>query len=311
MLQTPQKGFQRSVNTSNVRKNYLADWLEAIVLFDKGFVTKNEVVDILIEYQVCSDDGQDLAHSIASQGWDEVRLRKDCGGIPASLSISMNRLEDGAQWASQPLRSFFLLLSIARIFPDWSAGYVDHVTQGNLFEEVVEVICPALLPGWSVFRAGWSPTNTKNPHDIIRELCDRIHVSGATDADEWLAPHANDAGLDIVCYRPFPDRREATPVYFFQCASGKNWREKVTTPNAELWQKVMNSAVRPGTAIATPFVIDELELKMASLVGQAVVFDRLRMLDAAAAQNINLPNPLQDRLVDWMGPRINSLPKAT
>lgn len=310
MIEIPQVGFRRSVTKSNVDSNPLADWLEAIVLFDEKEVVKSDIVDVLVAYQICPDEAQELAHEIVAKGWDELRIRKAWGGLPATFDILSKRIEDPTDWADDPIRSFLLLLSPFRIFPDWAREHRDHVKQGNLFEEVVELICPALLPGWRVYRAGWSPDDTKDVPGIVGELCDRIYVSGAVDLEEWHSPDAKDAGLDIVCYRAFSDHREALPVYFIQCASGKNWRDKVTTPNGVLWQKLLNSAVQPSTGIAAPFVVEDRELRIAGLTGQVVVFDRLRMLSACALAEIQVPVELNGRLRDWMRPRIESLPKA-
>jgi len=310
MIQVPEIGFPPSTTTSNVCSNSLGDWLESIVLFDQKEATKSDVVDILIEQQICPDWAQDLAHEIAGDGWNELRQRKEWGGLPGSFEIAENRVKDDADWYDHPIRSFLLLLSLFRIFPDWARENPDYVNQGNLFEEVVEAICPALLPGWDVFRAGWSPDNAKDVPAIVAELCQRIHVIGALDLTEWSAPGAKDAGLDIVCYRKFADHREALPVYFLQCASGKNWRDKLDTPNPQQWQKFMNSAVPPSTGIAAPFIIQTRELKIAALIGQIAIFDRLRLLSAADCHSVKLSGELEDRLVQWMCPRIGSLPRA-
>ena len=310
MIEVPQVGFPRSSNKSNVCSNALGDWLEGIVLFDQQEVTKSEVVDILVEQQICPGQAQDLAHEIADDGWNELRQRKSWGGLSNSFTISTNRLEDDAEWSEHPIRSFLLLLSLIKIFPDWAKDNQDYVNQGNLFEEVVEAICPALLPGWNVFRAGWSPQNTKSVPEIVDELRNRIHVTGALDLAQWHSPHANDAGLDIVCYRSFLDRREALPVYFLQCASGKNWRDKLDTPNPALWQKLMNSAIQPSTGIAAPFVIQDRDFRTAALMGQITIFDRLRLLCAAGCLGVELSGDLNERLLQWMQPRIVDLPRA-
>jgi hypothetical protein len=265
MIQLPEYGFRRSVTKSNIDQNALADWLEAVVLFDREPVSKSDVVDILIEFEICPDGAQDLAHSIAESGWSELKRRQSWGGLPASFTIGTTRIEDTVDWQDDLIRAFFLLLSILRIFPDWAKDHVDHVLQGNLFEKVVEAICPAMLPGWKVFRAGWSPDEAQDIPTIIAQLCSRINVKGAVDPFDYVAPDAKDAGLDIVCYRAFGDTREALPVYLLQCASGKNWRQKVHTPNAYVWQKLLDSAVLPSTGIAAPFVIDTPEMKRAAL----------------------------------------------
>ena len=310
MIEIPQVGFQRSASKSNVKTDVMADWLEANVLFDQPRVTKSDVVDMLIEYQICPDGKQDLANHIAGEGWDEVARRKQWGGLPLSVSISGTSLEAQESWEASPIWSFLVLLSNIRHFPDWAKAHQSYFEQGNLFEKVVEEVCPAILPGWTFYRVGWAPDNTKNIRAIVDELCRRLYVSGATDLNDWINPAEKDGGLDIVCYREFEDERETLPVFFLQCASGKNWRKKVNTPNPSSWQKYLNSAVQPSTGIVAPFVIEPMELKRSALSGQVVVFDRLRVLSAARTKGITLNDDLLENLVNWMRPRVDDLPRV-
>lgn len=309
MLEIPAVGFRRSTTKSNVKTGYLADWLEANILFGDSDVAKSDVVDMLIEYQICPDDKQDLAHQIAVDGWDELDRRKRWGGLPSSVSISSARIEAHDSWERTPLWSFFVMLSTLRMFPDWAKTHQAYFVQGDLFERVVEKICPAMLPGWTSYRTGWSLGNTKDIRAIVQELCTRLFVSGG-NLDKWLDPSDKDGGLDIVCYREFKDEREALPAFFLQCASGKNWRRKVVTPSASVWKTYLDSAVQPSTGIVAPFVIEDRELSKAALVGQVIVFDRLRMLSSAEAAGVSLPQGLLAELLDWMHPRVGDLPRA-
>ncbi len=311
MLEIPQSGFKYSVNTSNVRSGYLADWLEANILFEEPNVSKSDVVDMLLEYQICPSDGQDLAHQIAVDGWEELGRRKRWGGLPSSVLINSARIKACESWECTPMWAFFVLLSAFRIYPDWARKHQDSAAQGDLFEKVVETLCPAMLPGWITYRTGWSPDNTKNIPAIVKELCTRLYVSGADDLKRWVSPKDKDGGLDIVCYRQFDDEREALPTFFLQCASGKNWRSKVDTPNADEWQKYLNSANQPSTGIVAPFVIEDRELKKAALAGQVVVFDRLRMLSSTKRTGITLPTDLRPELLNWMRPLVKDLPRTT
>lgn len=310
MLKIPEIKFNYSANQSNVDVIALGDWLEACTLFDGPNVTKSDVVDMLIENQICSDENQDLAHLIADEGWEELILRKRWGGLPAHVDITATRINCNVTWDNDPIRSFFVLLSAFRIYPDWAKAFYAHSVQGDLFERVVELICPHLLPGWVTYRAGWSPNNTKNIPAIVADLSAKLFMPGAANLAQWLQNSGNDGGLDIVCYRQFEDEREAMPLFFLQCASGRNWREKVSTPNPELWQKYLDSAVRPSTGVVAPFVIDSKELKITALVGQIVVFDRLRLLSAARQGNVTLGAAFKDELTNWMQPRVTALPRA-
>ena len=309
MLKIPEVKFNYSANQSNVDPNAMCDWLEACALFDGPDVTKGDVVDMLLEYQICSDENQDLAHLIADEGWEELARRKRWGGVPENVDITTTRISSPGTWQEDPIRSFFILLSALRIYPDWAKDYQAYAVQGDLFERVVEAICPYLLPGWTTYRAGWSPDDTKNIPVIVDELVGRLFVPGAANLDRWLLTAGNDGGLDMICYRNFGDEREAMPLFFLQCASGRNWRDKINTPNPELWQKLLDSAVRPSTGIVAPFVIDPKELSIAALLGQIIVFDRVRLLSAVRQGNVHLDDAFNNEVVNWLEPRVEGLPR--
>ena len=308
MLQIPEKDFHRSVNVSNVAVTSLADWLEACLVFSDERVSKNDVVDLLVEEQICNDDGQDMAYRIATQGWEEISRRQRWGGLSVDIETTRDRLTRVTAWEDDLFASFMLLLSLFRIYPKWATSHRDFVGQGDLFERCTELVCPSLLPGWQTYRAGWTPNDAKNIPGIVEALCDLLFTAGAADLNEWIAPQGNDGGLDLVCYRTYGDEREGTPVFFLQCASGKYWRHKIHTPSGTEWQKYLNSAVVPSTGIIAPFVIETPELKRASLQGQVIVFDRIRILSAKRAAPITLPKDLADELREWMAVRIADLP---
>jgi hypothetical protein len=76
-------------------------------------------------------------------------------------------------------------------------------------------------------------------------------------------------------------------------------------------QGVMSdAAVRPSTGIAAPFVIDPKELKIAALVGQIIVFDRLRLLNAVDEGQVVLDDKFKADVIAWMQPRVEALPRA-
>lgn len=307
MLKVPEKGFLKSVEVSNVNPIALGDWLEANLLFSEEQVSKSDVVDLLIEEQICDDD-QDMAYSIALQGWTELERRQRWGGLSLEIDFSKNRLKRRADWEEDIFSSFLVLLSLFRIFPVWAKAHTDYANQGDFFERCTEHVCRSLLPGWEIYRAGWSPGDTKNIPEIVKSLCEVLYTTGASDVVDWMAPHAKDEGLDLVCYRGYGDEREAMPVFFLQCASGRNWRQKIHTPSAAKWQKYLNAAVMPSTGILAPFVIENAELKRASLEGQIVVFDRLRMLSAKREAPFDLPDDLREAVQAWMKVRVDDLP---
>ena len=310
MLAFPQIASWYSADQSNVDELALADWLEAIVLFDETRVSKNAVVDILLEEQICPSDAQDLAYEIATDGWAELLRRQRWGGIPASVTIDDAGIEIGDEADRSTLWQFFVLLSVLKLYPDWAERHRNYTVQGDTFERVVDALCPVLLPGWESYRTGWSPNETKDIPGIVRELCKRLNVSGAANLSRWVGPKTKDGGLDIVCYRPFADAREALPTFFLQCASGRNWRDKVHTPNADTWQKYLDAAVKPSTGIVAPFVVDDKDLRLAALTGQVIVLDRLRMLSATRDVQFSMEEDLCHDVQKRMQPRVDDLPRV-
>ena len=308
MLQIPQKNFARSVNKINIRPVTLADWLEASLLFGEAEIAKNDVVDVLLEEQICDDGAQDLANEIADLGWSEIKLRQSWRGVSPDLSIAANRLTFYADWRDDPIRAFFVMLSILQLYPEWSERHRNFPVQGELFEKVAEEICPSLLPGWTTVRTGWSPDNAVSINTIVTDLCERLNTMGNLQLDDWTSDAANDGGLDIVCYREFPHAREATPTYFLQCASGTNWRDKIHTPSAMSWKTYINAAVKPGTGIVVPFALSAKEVRRVGLDGQKTVFDRIRLLHAAYENQISLSEQVNNEVIEWVGQRVADIP---
>ena len=289
----------------------MADWLEASLIFCDEQLSKSDVVDVLIEEQICPSDRQDMAHGIANMGWSELKARHQQSGGGMNVNVSRTRVEvpDNYNWIDEPVRAFLLVLSIMRLYPGWASQHRNAPRQGELFERVVEELCPGLLPGWRTYRAGWSPGSAVSIPQIVRDLCERLHTKGSSDLDDWASEAAKDGGLDIVCYRSFPDKKEPVPAFFLQCASGTNWRLKIDTPNPYEWTKYLNAAVQPVTGIAAPFVINTKEMRRAGLHGQIIVFDRLRLMSALLTEGLTLSDKLRTELVEWIKNLTPTLPQ--
>ncbi len=308
MLRVPRIDFKRPSSKQNF--DVLGDWIEAITLFGQDKITRNEVAEILSEDERFPKRPREAALEIANGAWTEIEDRKEQGRIPERLAISIDEINDSTIWVESPIRSFLLVLSLFKAYPDWAKDISNSVEQGYLFEDLVEALCPALLPGWQVRRFGWPPRNGISFSSNLIALRNFLNTGTLQiNTNDSIPPHAKDAGLDIVCCRNFSDSKEAFPVILLQCASGKNWSEKIHTPSSALWKQLLNLAVEPSTGIVVPFIIDEDKMRQTSLEGQTVIFDRLRILSSVAEMKFELPNKLAKRLVQWMEPKIENLPR--
>ena len=297
MLAIPQIGFSRSVKKQNVDPVHLADWLEACLLFDDNRVTRADVTDVLLGTEICDED--DMADKIASDGWSELTARKR-QGYRDLIEIRPRQLLLSCAWEENVPYAFLVALASLRLFKIDPTEWSTYAEQGDLFEALAVELFGPIFPEWEVYRAGWSPDNPVTVKEIIDQLALRMATENAANLDAWVNEKGNDGGLDIVCYRSFEDDRDAMPTLFVQCASGADWRDKVTTPNAVQWFKWLDASVIPATGIAMPYVVPSIELKRAALTGQAVVLDRLRLLTKWLGTGRAIPAELEAKIVAWI-----------
>ena len=156
MIQIPELRFGRSINKSNVSVNALGDWLEANLVFGEEPVTKSAVVDLLVKNNICAEGGQDLAHSIAADGWTELKQRSRWGGLSERFEMSRTQISEDILWMDSIARSFFLLLSLLKIFPDWGKAASGLCYAGKLIRRSGQRNLPCdssrmeFVPSWLV-----------------------------------------------------------------------------------------------------------------------------------------------------------------
>ena len=308
MLALPKKGVSRSVHAHNVDLAIVCDWLEASVLFDEDAVSGADVVDVLRENEIYAD--QDFAWELTTIALSNIRRRGELmgTGFPVKLERA-TRLAAKYDWRNEPAYAFCLLLSLPGSYPSWWAAFgKDFTEQGDLFEALTAESVAASLSGWSIHRTGWSRTTPNK----LTEVADRVATllgEATGDLRRWTKQKANEAGLDLLCFRPFPDGRVGVPVYLFQCASGADWKSKLKTPDLRIWKKVITFASDPKRAFSMPFALEDDEFVYHCNIVDGLLMDRHRLLAPGQNKEKWLSNELAERLVKWIEPRVATLPK--
>jgi hypothetical protein len=316
MLPLPVKGFSRSVTKNNIDRSIMGDWLEASALFCGETFSINDVVDILVESELVdrvteheTDSDQDLAYGIAEEGWTEIRNRVRHSGVSSAYRMHDKTVEPTAPWQSDPVRSFLIVLSLAPLYPKWAEACRAVGDQGLLFERVSARACKEIFREWTIYEAGWSAAGPKTVSDIVADMVGTLGVRGNANLGDWAPIHAKDGGLDLICFRAFPDLRECVPWYAIQCASGSNWKEKLHQPSTNKWKTYLDSSFEPTRALMIPFVVDRESMMQRSLDICGPLFDRTRLL--SVGQGIqDWMDDIKTELVDWCAPRIELLKDA-
>jgi hypothetical protein len=307
VLSLPTHGARRSEEKHNSDLLLMVDWVEACVLFDQLEVSTTDVVDDLIEEEIY--DSQDYAREFVANIWDELRRRSALFHSPTNLRVEGERLMCDADWTADPAYGFCLVLSLAKAFPDWAAAYgADYTEQGELFETLTVEALEALMPNWNVYKTGWSSTASNKLASVVEEVVKRLYEVRGAEIEEWLKTSANEAGLDVILYREFKDVSAGIPVFMLQCASGRNWDEKLESPNLGTWRNIVSFASMPIKAFSMPFCITATELRHTAIKIQGPLFDRFRIFGARAPTAAWPSDALQEKLLDWSWPRISALP---
>ena len=273
---SPPSDFLRVAHEPDPDSSMIVDWLEATSLFMEEELSQTDVVDHLVQEQVFED--QDSASRLVLAAWTALQQRMSWIGAHAPIVFNDRWMTRRMQWKDVPAHSFCLLVSLGSRYEDWHTTFgPNYVEQGRLFESITRAAMEARFSGWTFHQTGWSRDNTSKLASVIDELTEKIDERRGNPED-YLDLNAKDAGVDLVWHLRFPDSRGGTPVYLAQCASGKNWKEKVNEPNIKEWTKIVDFAAPPNKALSLPFALDERELRRQSNLAGGLLVDRYRLL---------------------------------
>jgi len=307
MLALPITGISRSLKKHNIDLSILCDWIEGSVLFEDGELSQIDIADTLMEEQIY--DEHDLCMEMISNAWSEIRRRQYCIGEESPYSFASGGITRTCEWTAVPAYSFCLLVSLAALYRDWAKQFgCDYTKQGQFFEELTKESLAYQFKDWKFYLTGWARERTQKINKIVQEIARQLGES-VGNLPRWTSQTQKDAGLDMLCYRPFKDGRVGVPVYLMQCASGSNWDEKLHTPRLELWTKVIDFASKPKKAFATPFAMTDDVFIQKCLLVDGMFIDRYRILSASEGKQAWLSNKLRNRLINWARPRVKKLPR--
>jgi hypothetical protein len=148
----------------------------------------------------------------------------------------------------------------------------------RIFEEVAELAAKEYVSGESLKFGFPRRVMPAGFVEALSVICTKLGegISAKRRPDSVAE---KDAHLDIVAWRPFPDRRQAQLILFGQCAAGGNWDEKLSEMQPDVFTDLYWTeapAVKPIKAFFTPFRLSLLTwYKNAKSAG--VVFDRCRI----------------------------------
>ena len=302
MLSHP-SGFLQSVRERNIEDSLFLDWLEATSMFSEEELSQTAVVDHLVQEQIFEE--QDSASEFVLSAWSALERRLSWLGSYTPIVFRDRWMVRQLDWQDVPAHSYCLVVSLGSRYEDWHTTFgPNYIEQGRLFESISRAAMEARFRGWRFLQTGWSRDNTSKLAAVIDDLMSAIDERKG-NPDDYLDQDAKDAGVDLVWHLRFADARGGAPIYLAQCASGKNWVDKVNEPNIREWTKIVDFAVPPSKAFSLPFSLSEREVRRQSNRAGGLMVDRYRLLAQDGSESTWIPSPLRGELIDWLTSRIS------
>ena len=253
----------------------LADWLELQAFFAAdGNASFSDLRRALATMGLGEDENDEI---LAGDAFSELSDRSlacgDCYPFVVDGSVLQTREDLESYWAYL----FCLLLS----YQGANRGEATNEPT-RIFAEVAEIAARVYVSGKSLKFGFPRRVLPKNFEEAIQAVCKELG-EGIGPKKRPDSQYAKDARLDIIAWRPFPDRRQGQMIMFGQCAAGGNWEEKLSDLQPRDFTDLYWSdppAVTPLKGFFTPFRLPQdgwyTKAKYAG-----VLFDRCRIASFA------------------------------
>ena len=283
-----------------------ADWLELVALGDGD--RQASIEDLISALRTTSsteelpeermtDRGSEQAQSIAESAMSLAEERAKAVGKRANYPFTFEGQALVA--ARSAVRSTYTYLVLLTMFGE-SAG-PSGVNGASLFEDVAATAAKNYFggdrTGAEIYNFGFprrlTPSGFK---DAVEDLCGKLG-EGVGSRNQPTTKDQKDAKLDLVAWVPMPDARSGKIIGFGQCATGGNWKEKVSELQSGAWCKNWLLAPLPVDPVRLFFVphrINSSEWDQHT-TNAGVIFDRCRL----AAHASTLDKELRDRVTAW------------
>jgi hypothetical protein len=234
------------------------------------------------------DRGGETTEPVAEAAFAEIEDRNiGCdGAYPFSLGTSFLQLK------GQIDNSVYVFLLLLSLFGK-DAG-PPGLDSAHLFEEIAGVALVNCLGGPNnraeAYQFGFPRRiKPKGFTAAVEALCQQLG-EGDGSRDRPTRKDQKDAALDLVAWRSFPDKRRAMVMAWGQCATGHNWRGKLTEMQPADWSAAWlrtRPVVLPIRAFFVPHRIDIKHWDVTA-THAGVLFDRCRIAALASSLSRDL-----------------------
>lgn len=156
----------------------------------------------------------------------------------------------------------------------------DFTRTNRIFDLLVrEAVKHLLGPNSDGLRFG-TPVQDGRPEDFITAVSWLAEKMGVADGQKDRPADANDAGVDVVAWMHFADKRSGFPVVLAQCTLELDYVYKSMQIPLLHWQRWIGIGPHPQTTLAIPFTVAAWDDRWMLVTGNSDwLFERLRICE--------------------------------
>jgi len=172
-----------------------------------------------------------------------------------------------------------------------------------LFERLtVDATQQLMGPQATAIRFGW-PSEHGRPErfgDAIEWLATKMGIKSGTS---FRSPLRKDGGVDVIAWRPFPDKRPGFPIALVQCTVQREVVSKSRDIDLRNWSNWLALDIDPTTILAIPGTVAKPE-QWNEIALRALILDRIRivgLLDGIALEQFEYGQEFVDHMLNKLG----------
>lgn len=196
----------------------LADWLELLAFISPDGNSSHGDLE-----RELTRAGVDNSETICGLTLGELNQRVIAAGNSYPFTFSGSLLKMKSDWQSFSPYAFCLLLS----YCEDAKKKVNKLNHTLMFEYLA-CLAARKYVGGEVLRFGSPRKNDPLPSgffNAMTKVCGAVGEWSCTKTSNSL--RKKDGGLDLIAWKPFPDRQIGKLILFGHCASGSNWDSKI------------------------------------------------------------------------------------
>jgi hypothetical protein len=262
----------------------VADWVECSVLASDRDFKRGDLKSAISREDI---DNPDLLNQ---QVWAILQERDALYTVGRPVVMDGDRIRKAHTSDSQlRIYRYLCLLGLGQLDPE----------DRKLFEELVGALLRPVF-GENVVRIGHPASSGLDPS--FRSRVETYASQSGLIAGEVGEPPFSadkDLGLDVISWWPWEDRRGGNVHFLIQCATGRDWKDKLNDVSLNVLKRHLNWSVPPVRVFSVPKVIQVSEdawLRLSDSGG--LILDRPRLLELSrkAMLHVGMQSQIDGRI---------------